>query len=775
MSPRDLRATAASRLPFVLICAALFSACGTSAPADDDPAVGGSGGGAGSGAPSSPGGTAGGAGGSPASIPEPGTIIDPGSMPQALQGDFEKLRDAANAAGALDAYPTSFRTALSYDPATSLRLDTIQASALALSESEHAKLVQQGFVVSTRREFPTFLRGLAEIYSEHLPVYVSADALLEAVHSSYDTILLQVEQQVLIPELTALLRGMHERLAQLDDSAATKRDVDLYVAVARGLLEGSVPAMVAGGDAAAAAEIVDGAKAASGIGNLKLFGVERAEDFSQFKPRGHYTGDATLEAYFRSMMWLGRVDMRILETLSDGSQVFRPEQYRAMLLLNDLLAPDLERWRRIDDAVRTFVGESDSMVVTEVASLVQDLGGPAAARTAKDDAIVAAVIAGGYGEQQIASHLMVNDGVVKTLPLNRSFLVFGQRYIPDSHVFSEAVYDRVGDRMMPDPLDAAFAALGNDQALALEREQLDEFAELPGALSRMRVLIDAHDATFWQANLYGSWMSALRALSPAKDLASSAGDALPELATTEAWGRRMLNAQLGSWAELRHDTLLYAKQSYTGSPGCEFPDAYVDPYPAFYDAIATYAGHGERIAEIAAQAPTGSGLDLRVKTYFDALRDAATRLGGMARAELTGEPFDAEQLAFINDAVRIESQPVGCVTIDVPDGWLAKLYFEPEKSIEFNPTIADVHTQPADETGAIVGRVLHVGTGYPRYMVATIDTCEGPRAYAGVVYAYHEQVTENFERLTDEAWAQRFTSGGPRPAEVPWMSSVTSQ
>jgi hypothetical protein len=41
-----------------------------------------------------------------------------------------------------------------------------------------------------------------------------------------------------------------------------------------------------------------------------------------------------------------------------------------------------------------------------------------------------------------------------------------------------------------------------------------------------------------------------------------------------------------------------------------------------------------------------------------------------------------------------------------------------------------VHTQPADEAGNPVGKVLHVGTGYPRYMVATIDTCNGPRAYA---------------------------------------------
>jgi hypothetical protein len=32
------------------------------------------------------------------------------------------------------------------------------------------------------------------------------------------------------------------------------------------------------------------------------------------------------------------------------------------------------------------------------------------------------------------------------------------------------------------------------------------------------------------------------------------------------------------------------------------------------------------------------------------------------------------------------------------------------QSIEFDPTIADVHTQPTDAAGNPVGHVLHVGT-----------------------------------------------------------------
>ena len=252
-------------------------------------------------------------------------------------------------------------------------------------------------------------------------------------------------------------------------------------------------------------------------------------------------------------------------------------------------------------------------------------------------------------------------------------------------------------------------------------------------------------------------------------------EGLPEVAATEAWGRRVLYAQLGSWAELRHDTLLYAKQSYTGIPGCEFPDVYVDPYPEVFDALVRYAESGARIVETRVASANGLSASASRRTSTRSATRPRRLLGEMAEQQRTGTPFTAEQMAFINDAVRVDKESAGCTTIDVPNGWYAKLFFDREKSIEFDPTIADVHTQPADEAGNIVGKVLHVGTGYPRYMVTTIDTCNGPRAYAGVVYAYHEQTTEDFERLTDEEWAERFRQGAQRPAEVPWMQPVFAQ
>jgi hypothetical protein len=83
-------------------------------------------------------------------------------------------------------------------------------------------------------------------------------------------------------------------------------------------------------------------------------------------------------------------------------------------------------------------------------------------------------------------------------------------------------------------------------------------------------------------------------------------------------------------------------------------------------------------------------------------------------------------------------------------GWYADLHFEPKQAVEEDPVITDVHTDiGGDLPVPRLPSVLHVGTGIPRRIIVTVDSCQGPRAYAGVVSAYHELLEENLTRLTD--------------------------
>src|SRR5690606_39097823 len=126
-----------------------------------------------------------------------------------------------------------------------------------------------------------------------------------------------------------------------------------------------------------------------------------------------------------------------------------------------------------------------------------------------------------------------------------------------------------------------------------------------------------------------------------------------------------------------------------------------------YARVAAFAARGVEIA---------SGLDApvaqSVSAYFEQLRSVASILETMAKNQRAATPHSAEHLAFVNKMTFMD----GCGSIADYDGWYAKLFFDRASATELDPTIADVHAQPTDEAGNMVGRVLHVGTGMPRTM-----------------------------------------------------------
>jgi hypothetical protein len=655
--------------------------------------------------------------------------------------------------------------ALPYDPREAVNLDAIQATTMTMSEDELAQFGRDGFLIRDSRRFPTFAYGYRQIYMEDQPVFISADSILEAVHRSYDAILGGVEQGALIPELSSLLASMRANIGRDPSlSVGLRADLDLYLSVAIALLDGSEPACVAGCSSSDAQHFVAMARAHEGQAGVTLFGDDRIEDFSQYEPRAHYVDSPQLGNYFRAMMWLGRVDQRLIETLPDGTQAFRRSQLEVAVGLRQLMGEaEMTRWQHIDGTITAFVGEHDSMTPPQIDALLTALGAEDVEDLSRlDDSVIAqAIIDGGFGAQRIASQIMIVGTAQDTLPLARSFAMFGQRYVIDSHVFSNVVFDRVQhgsvQRLMPSTLDVAYAALGNDAALPMLVPELTQYHYAPD-LEAMHVLVEAHDAGYWHQDLYTGWLSALRTLSPRAD-APDAG--LPAVARTEPWSRRILQTQLASWAELRHDTVLYAKQSYTGGNACEFPDAYVEPYPAFFDAITAWAQHGR---EVTAGLEGASGAE----GYFAELETITTMLGDMARAERSGTPFTDAQLAFVNDAVFIQTV---CGSIPYATGWYSHLYYGASGAVEVDPTIVDVHTQPTDEVGNPVGRILTVGTGLPRAAIFTFETCTGPRAYVGLVSSYFERITENFERPTDQEWAAELASSG-HPADPAFLGDL---
>jgi hypothetical protein len=316
---------------------------------------------------------------------------------------------------------------------------------------------------------------------------------------------------------------------------------------------------------------------------------------------------------------------------------------------------------------------------------------------------------------------------------------------------------------MPSPLDVAFAVLANDKAKDLLRDDLDAY-HYSATLRGERDRIDARGEVGWDDSLYDLWLGALRTLSRPPDVH------LDPTMRTDAWRRRVLSTELASWAELRHDTVLYVKQSYTFGAGCSFPDAYVDPYPAFFEKLGRYATKGQ--AMVAALDFGGApGLRTQVTDFFGRLDVVARTLGHMAQEEERGERPTPEELAFVNGAVSEDPPAIGCGPVQrLVRGWYIGLFYGRDDALAFKPTIADVHTQPTDAAGNPVGKVLHVATGSPRIIVVDLDVGHGPSPFVGVVSTYDEVVSSNFQRYTDDEWAR--TIAGDNAEDVPWMRDL---
>jgi hypothetical protein len=292
--------------------------------------------------------------------------------------------------------------------------------------------------------------------------------------------------------------------------------------------------------------------------------------------------------------------------------------------------------------------------------------------------------------------------------------------------------------MLPNPLDIMFA-LGNNAAGQLMQNEIDGYHYAPN-IAAVRYLIESYDSLFWKSSFYNGWLNAIRTLNPPESRTN-----LPSFMQTAAWWQEKLNTQLASWAQFRHDNLLYAKQSYTGGITCSFPESYVEPYPAFYNAIGQFCAIAEQKL---------SGFDIpTITSFFHNFRLVTDTLSGIASKELDHTPLTDAEKRFLRS--MLHSPDPGCGTPYT--GWYTTLYFRArlgqKEMTDQDYVVADVHTSPTDEIGYPIGWVLHAGTGPINLAVVSAELSDGtPFTFIGPVMSYYEHTTTNFKRLTDEEW-----------------------
>ncbi len=666
------------------------------------------------------------------------------------------------------AYPANPVPFIAY-PAGALQYETLVVDAIAAAPGgetlDKARFLDkargEGVAVSRGAYFPNYFQALEFIHTHDLPLLFTTDAMLQTVFLSYDNILIRLEDSLLAPSLDSILGASARYAEQAYGQGEQGQDLHELLVTALFLLRPDRRDVET--DNKVAAHVAD-IRAAAGMKTVSLWGRDTLIDFSQFKPRGHYTRSESLTGYFRAMMWLSRADLAF--DLRHGSTSHAAAYTRmkkdAVALWDCMLASgSYPAWLEFDHYIEYLVGTSDGLNAKGMGRVAQALGARdvpallAAFPEARFDSIVAAT---GLGSQAILSQQKSYGAGGGDPDLSPIFSFMPQRFILDSYTFSQLVFPLTRE-VFPAATQIAFALGDNSAAQDLP---------VPGSnaayanLGAQRALYDGISEEGWGTNLYTSWLGFLRKLNGAEGNANVA-----PVFRSPAWRLKMRNTQLASWAQLRHNTILYAKQSYTGMLGCDFPKAYVEPYPDFFAGVAAYARMGAGLFR---------GRNADVTEYFVNLESISLRLRDVAARSAQGLAPTASQSDWLRSALNAEVRSAGCTSIKIFDGWYMDLIYGQGHAAEnqMDYTIADVHTKPAtDELGPM--GVYSVACGGIRLAAVAIKTDSCATLFVGPIGSFHEVLKLNsLERMNDDEWTKSLTTGVARPAQPAWFQRIMS-
>jgi len=692
--------------------------------------------------------------------------------------------------------------------------------AFKLSDAELATFRTNGFVVSERLSDKSFGDIYYNIFVRDLPVFITTDSILQAWQRSFSGVLEVIEEGMLAPTLENLLWeltgqcGSARRDYASGPLAQSFEDAEFYLSVARVLAVGESWGWFYPIEPAVEQQLKQRVKIALGLiaagkpVSYNFFdGRQDSEwvDFSQFVPRGHYTKTPALQRYFQTMMWLGRVDLRVAGDTNWAST----RQLGTAIVLNDLLnrSGQRDQWQKFDRYLTTFIGPSDSMDFTQLDGLLREAGlvNPKSITSmAQLESFQSRIEGGTLGAQLIASHGFVAGAGDDQIKLPRSFTFLGQRFTVDSWAFNQVVMDRIlkpGEpasnppklvrRRLPYSLDVAFAVLGNNQIvpeLAANMTRTDGVPFRDGFpyqrnLAAVRLALDARPANSWNGTLYDHWLSALRSLST-----PTVGPEYPEAMRTRAWAMKTVNTQLASWTQLRHATILGVKQSGTFPIMCSYPNGFVEPRPAFFQALQAMASQtATTLQSLGLDRTDGLRLDSKpdyvlpnAATFFQGFAKTCGTLGAIAQRELDREPLLPTQAAFLENTIERMRDYAGVRSYT---GWYPKLFFLGDNGKINNASapdfhdcirpdfiVTDVHTDGPSAPDGDPGAVLHEGVGRVNLMMIAVDNGPDRMVFAGPVFSHYEFTAPYGTRLTDEAWKQS-VDAGTTPAPPPWTRS----
>ena len=611
------------------------------------------------------------------------------------------------------------------------------------------KLGQNGFTIIPARHQQLFHVYEQNDYHE-FPAFVTTDLYLQLYHLYFDCMLREVEEQQLDTMVEMLcLEGYNAMYLQSQTDqpqiAEGARWLCDYFAVAlnlngkhhMGFANKSAPVEIE--------KIMDSENDFSDF----LGYTDAMFAYSLFKPRGHYTRNARLEHYFRTMMWLQTVPFRTDDSAQLG---------RAVLLAQWLNNNDKARrlYNFITVPLTYLMGQPDNISILQVAEIAKETGvleSKDISDTNKMQALRQQVEAVAKQQTRIKPNFCYSgEYKINLMP---------QRYQPDAEVLQEMVdYEsKTTKRDVPKGLDfmAALGCSAAEKILLDELNEPDRWDKYKPTLERMKKRMNKID---WTENSAVQWMQTVKTVTETPQNA-------PYFMRTDEWDRKSLNTALASWAELKHDAILYAKQPFGaecggGGPPDPVVKGYVEPNVNFWKkAIALLDQTKEVLNKYALMTEKIENIHFQVK-------EQAEFLLRLSEKELKGEmPNDIEcdQLEYIG--ATFENISIALLRDNDHQLWSWDDIQGPDKKVAL---VADVYTANADNNPN--KSILYEAVGDADEIYVVVEIGGYLHLMRGAVFSYREfQRPVNDQRLNDEEW-QQYLEQHPRSGVPSWMEPI---
>jgi hypothetical protein len=451
------------------------------------------------------------------------------------------------------------------------------------------------------------------------------------------------------------------------------------------------------------------------------------------------------------MMWL--------QTVPFGTD--KPLQMHRAMLMANVIGNSMQLkalYNKVAEPIGYLMGSPDNITILQLNDEMNRLGGsPEEIVKKKKLFTTLCQTVEATGEKQ--THIRPKFEFTSHCKIN----LMPQRYQPDGEVLQEMVdYETspITKRDVPRGLDF-FAALGSGAAERILLNELKEAEQWEGYTPNLQRMKQRMGEIDWDETVSTKWMASLATL------VNAPNDNYPYFMRTEQWRKKDLNAALASWAELKHDAILYAKQPAGAECG-----GYDPPEPVFKGYVEPNVAYWQKALSL---------IDATVKVFRDfqlttdrttelteRLRDEAQFLLDASKKELAGKELSEQEYAQI----RTIGATYENITLDIikgEDQWLQG-WVDVQGADKHVAVVADVYT--ANAINNMNKSVLYEAVGPASEIYVVVEIGGQLWLTRGAVFSYREFKRSIDEpRLTDEEWQESLKQ---RPNEgVPtWMNEI---